>query len=197
MKVAITGSPNSSLNPNHKINEWLYRYFCDYEVVQISRSTGYDFYENYDAALEKVQQCDLFVNSACVSDYQLHFLKDTYGKVKKIINIGSIAGDFYKAQQTYNHENYPEVKYKLKKLCRILPLKSGPHSDILHLNISEIEHDEVKGITYDQIKNCLDFWFDNLYVQNMDIKPFADVDIMDTKKSNKIKTVLEIYDLEL
>lgn len=197
MKVAITGSPNSSLNPNHKMNEWIFDYFNEYEVIQISRTTGYDFDDNYEEALQLIYDCDIFVNSACIKDVQLKFLKDTYGKVEKIINIGSIAGDFYLAQQAYNHDNYPLIKNKLKNMCKILPLKSGPHSKILHLNITEIEHDEVKGITYQQLSDCLDFWLANTYVQHIDIKPFADVDIKDEKKSNKIRKVLEVYDLEL
>ena len=83
MKVVITGSKKSCIKPGiHKMNHWLHEYFSQFDLVQISRATGYDFDTDYDKAVEVARTADIFVNSACVKDYQVKFLNDVYGHVQ-------------------------------------------------------------------------------------------------------------------
>jgi len=191
MKVVITGSRISS-TPGHVINGWMYDYFKKHEVVQLSRSTGYDFNTDYDKALEIARSADVFVNSAAVNDCQIRFLNDLYGVVPKIISIGSIAGDFKDALDDF----YPKMKYQLKQDNKLLPLKNlGVHSDLLHLTLTEVENKEenLKGLTYDHFSKILDFWFEIPMFTNIDLKYFINEEYHSTDKKEKIQRVLEYY----
>ena len=84
------------------------------------------------------------------------------------------AGDMYPAPQNYpNHPNYPEVKHKLKERCKWIQLEQqDATTNLLHLNITETEDHKynVKGLRQPQLFKILDFWFDNPYIANMDLK---------------------------
>lgn len=159
MKCVITGHTRG-------IGKSLYDYFVSkgWKVVGFSSSTGHDVRVSYDEILKEAKTADLFVNNLCVEDCQIRFLKDLNGKVKRIINCGSIAGDF---QHLLDIE-YTRVKKELKKLCKDYSLLGK--SNILHLNITMAEDAKSTdyGIPFTDIVNAVDFWLDNPRVNNIE-----------------------------
>lgn len=198
MRVVITGGRESGINPGvHVLNSWLHDYFNEaHEVIQLSRSTGYDLDEKYNEIVEIATTADIFVNSACVKDYQIKLLEDVYGKVPYLICLGSIAGDFCGAPQSYpNHPNYPEVKHKLKERCKWIPLENQQaQTNLLHLNITETEDEKynIKGLRKKELYNVLDFWLANPYVANIDLK-FWTESYYKEHKQKKVQGILDWY----
>lgn len=191
MRVVITGSPKSNVS-SHVMNGWMYEYFKNHEIVQLSRSSGYDFNNSYDRALEVATTADVFVNSAVVEDYQIKFLNDLYGKVPKIISLGSIAADFSNALEGF----YPNMKQKLKLKNRLLPLQHMNNStDLLHITITEVENikESINGLNFQQLSKILDFWFENPFFINIDLKYFIDKGYQETFKVEKVQRVLKYY----
>jgi len=161
MKCVITGH-------SRKIGKEFFNYFNEkgYEVIGLSNSTGYDVRKKYKEMLEIAKTADIFVNNLCVDDYQLKFLNDLVGNVKKIICCGSIAGDFDHLLQI----EYSRVKKELKTLCKQYSLTHYDKTKILHLNITMAE-DAVStdyGIPYTDIINAVDFWMKNPRVNNIE-----------------------------
>jgi len=199
MKVVITGGRQSGINPGiHVLNSWLHDYFKDFDLVQLSRETGYDFDKNYDECVEIARTADIFVNSACVKDYQIKFLEDVYGHVPYIICLGSIAGDFKDAPQSYpNHPNYAEVKDKLKQRCKWIALERIDDSlktNLVHLNITETEDKNfnVVGLVKHDLYKILDFWIENPIMQNIDMKFYTE-SYHKEQKRNKVKKIVDYY----
>ncbi len=196
MKVVITGSKKSCIKPGiHKMNHWLHEYFSQFDLVQISRATGYDFDTDYDKAVEVARTADIFVNSACVKDYQVKFLNDVYGHVPTMICLGSIAGDMFGAPQKYdNHPNYPEVKHELKERCKWIQLeKQDAKTNLLHLNITETKEVEwnTEGLDKDQLFNTLDFWLNNQYISNIGYKFWSEN--YGEQKLAKVKGIVDYF----
>jgi NAD(P)-dependent dehydrogenase (short-subunit alcohol dehydrogenase family) len=159
MKCVITGHTRG-------IGKSLYEYFVfkGWKVIGFSTSTGHDIRECYDTILKEARTADLFVNNLCVDDYQIKFLHDLNGKIKRIINCGSIAGDY----DDLLNINYSRVKKELKQLCKHYSLQG--ESNILHLNITMAEDAKSTdyGIPYTDIVNAVDFWMDNPRVNNIE-----------------------------
>jgi|TARA_B100001094_G_scaffold40088_1_gene34685 hypothetical protein len=197
MKVVIIGGKESGIAPGiHNMNNWLHEYFAQYDLVQLSRVTGYDLDTKYDEIVEIARTADIFINSACVKDYQIKLLDDVYGHVPFLICLGSIAGDMYPAPQNYpNHPNYPEVKHKLKERCKWIQLeKQDATTNLLHLNVTETEDHKynVKGLQQPQLFKILDFWFDNPYIANMDLKFWTESYVKEYKQK-KIKGIIDYF----
>jgi methyl coenzyme M reductase subunit C-like uncharacterized protein (methanogenesis marker protein 7) len=198
MKIVITGGKKSIIKPGHHVmQEWLHDYFSKHEVIQLSRETGYDLDKQYDEIVKIAQSADVFVNSACVKDYQIKLLEDVYSYVPYLICVGSIAGDFHEAPQKYeNHSNYAEVKHRLKERCKWLPLETlDTKTKLLHLNITETvdPNYDVAGLKQIELNDILDFWFKNPIMSNIDFKFFTESYHYEGKKE-KIKKVVEYYD---
>jgi len=159
MKCVITGHTRG-------IGKSLYDYFVSkgWEVVGFSNSTGHDVRTSYDVMLDEAKKADLFINNLCVDDCQIRFLNDLNGKVKKIINCGSIAGDY---QHLLDIE-YTRVKKELKQLSKDYSLLGK--SNILHLNITMAEDAKSTdyGIPFTDIVNAVDFWMSNPRVNNIE-----------------------------
>ena len=198
-RVAITGGMESCINPGiHVMNSWLHNYFKEkYEVIQLSRATGYDFYKNYDDILNIGKTCDIFVNSACVADFQIKLLEDLYGHVPNLICLGSVAGEFHEAPQTYKHHpTYPLVKFKLRERCKFIALETMSNkTNLLHLNITETEdlHYGVEGLQKNQLAHILDFWIENPYIRGMDLKFFIGKAFNEGTKKEKVAKILAYY----
>jgi hypothetical protein len=198
-RVAITGGKESGINPGiHVLNSWLHEYFKEkYEIIQLSRATGYDFYKNYDDIVNIGKTCDIFVNSACVEDFQIKLLEDLYDKVPNLICLGSVAGDFHEAPQSYeNHVTYPQVKFNLMERCKFIPLeRMSSKTNLLYLNITETEdlNYGVEGLQKNQLTKILDFWIENPYVKRIDLKFFIGEMFKTHGKRKKIDKVLAYY----
>ena len=191
MRVIITGSKKSN-TPGHVMNGWMHEYFEGHEIITISKSNGYDFYTDYDRILEVAKTADIFVNSAAVENFQIKFFQDLYGHVPKIISLGSIAADFSDALNDF----YPKMKKELKTKHKFLPLTNlNVSSDILHITLTEVENIEehIQGMTYNQLKRILDFWFENPFFTNIDLKYFTET-YTDSDKLSKIQRVLAHYE---
>lgn len=189
MKVVITGGGNS-LDTSHVLGKWFLEIFKD--AVQLSRSTGYDFYTNYDSIVSEARKADLFINCSCVDDYQIKLLEDVYGHVPYMLVVGSISGDFHLALDN----TYSKVKHQLKKRCKMIPLEKKDNStNLLHLTITEVENEEIKkdGVTKDQLKELIEFWIKNPIMANVDLKFFISDDFLSEEKIAKVNKVLEFY----
>lgn len=192
MRVGITGSKESNTS-GHVMNGWMHDYFKDHEIIQLSRSTGYDFNINYAEAVEVAKTVDIFVNSAAVGDCQVRFLNDLYGHVPKIITLGSVAGDFSEALPDF----YPKMKHEVKLANKLLPLRHGnSFTKLLHLTITEVENLEkgIAGLTYEQLAKMLDFWLENPIFINIDLKYFNDVGYQTDTKNEKVKRIVDYYE---
>jgi len=191
MRVVITGSKQSN-TPGHVMNGWMHNYFSNDEIVTISRSHGFDFYNDYNKIIDIAKTADVFVNSAAVDNFQVRFFQDLYGHVPKIISLGSIAADFSDAINDF----YPKMKQQLKMKHKFLPLTDFKiSSDILHITLTEVENkqENISGMSYNQIKKILDFWFENPFFTNIDLKYFKET-YTDEEKLSKIKRVLAYYE---
>lgn len=157
MKIIITGHTSG-------IGEYLYEKFFlqGHEVVGISRQTGYDLSVDIDRVVEIANGCDLFINNTSVG--QIELLEKLHDKVKKMVVMGSIAGDYH---QLINNE-YSFAKRQLQEKCKELSLR--PHIHLLHLKISMLE-DAVSSdnlISFKQVYDIIDFWIDDSVFTNVD-----------------------------
>lgn len=183
MRCVITGHTKN-------IGKALYDYFVknNWEVIGLSRSSGYDVKTQYQEMLKIAQGADLFINNLCVGNCQIRFLNDLVGKVDNIISCGSIAGDFFQDLSNTDHCNYSIIKRDLKTLCKKYSLDYNVKTNILHLNISKAEEGfEDSGILLDDIVNAVSFWLDNTSIDNIEFHipktPYV---------KNKLKTKLGI-----
>lgn len=199
-KVVITGSKNSS-NSDHILGKWLHEYFTDnFELIQLSRATGYDFYKNYDEMVKIAKSADIFVNSACIDDFQIKMLEDVYGHVPYMLVLGSVTGDFYEpflnSKDWYDHHSdYIRVKHILKKRCQMLPLEQlSSNTKLLHLTITEVENfNDRRGITQQHLANVIEFWLLNPVISNIDFQFFTSEHFFSEYKMSKINTILNHY----
>lgn len=189
MKVVMTGGGKSD-NPSHFLGKWLFEMFDN--TVQLSRTTGYDFKINYDEIVKEARTADLFINCACVEDYQIKLLDDVYGWVPNMLVIGSISGDFYQAI----NDPYSKVKHELKKRCKMIPLERKTIvTNLLHLTVTEVEdlQNNKEGITRNQLKEIIEFWLRNPVMSNVDLKFFIGEHFLTGEKLEKVNRVLEFY----
>ena len=185
MNVAITGSRKGIRHSGSHILNWLHDYFSSYNVTQLSRETGYDFYKNFDDIVNKILKNDIFVNASCIDDFQIKLLNAVYGKVKYIICIGSIAGDFN------TDEDYAKVKRNLKERCKMLPIETlNTDTNLFHMTISEVEKDG-KGMSKNEFSRVLDFWFANPTIANVDFKHY--VESYDDWKIEKVRKIVDAH----
>jgi NAD(P)-dependent dehydrogenase (short-subunit alcohol dehydrogenase family) len=150
MKCLITGHTTG-------IGKALYDSFVlkGFDVVGVSRTTGYDISERYQDIIALAETCDLFINNAYCQDYQTRLLKDLAGKTK-IISIGSIAG--YYANSVLKKKEYCLNKSQLITETQRLSF----HHNVLVINVSLTENSSSDpGCTYNDIINVCNYWLDN------------------------------------
>jgi NADP-dependent 3-hydroxy acid dehydrogenase YdfG len=158
MKCIITGHTTG-------VAKVIYDYLKEagWEVIGVSRATGYDLATDIDSIVELSQGADLFINCANVGRAQLELLEKLHDKVDRMIVFGSVAGDFHQQLQS----DYSEHKRDLANRCFDLSLK--PDVKILHLNISMME-DAVTGdvlISYTEVMDTINFWLANPRIRSI------------------------------
>lgn len=162
MKVVITGHTTG-------IGKVLYDHFksiSSYEVIGISRSTGYDLNVDLEKVITEATGCSLFINNAAVDNVQLKLLESLHNKVEKMIIMGSIAGEYHQLIQT----DYSLHKQQLETRCKELSLVPG--NCLLYLKISMLE-DAVSSdmlVPFADVVQSVDFWLSNPRVTRMDFE---------------------------
>lgn len=151
MKCIITGHTTG-------LGKSMFEHFqsLGWEVIGVSRKTGYDLRFDLDKVVDLINTSDLFINNANVDRAQLDLLNLVNKNIKQIV-LGSIAGEFHQQLQS----NYSQRKFDLAQRCRELTLL--PSSKILHIQISMLE-DAVNGdvvIKYKEVLDVIDFWLKN------------------------------------
>jgi len=151
MKCVITGHTTG-------LGKAMYEAFksADWEVIGVSRQTGYDLNTDISRVVDLVNSADLFINNANVNRAQLNLLNAVDKNVKQIV-LGSVAGEFNQQLQS----DYSQHKADLAQRCRELSLL--PDTKILHIQISMLE-DAVNGdvlIKYQEVLDVIDFWMTN------------------------------------
>lgn len=151
MKCVITGHTTG-------LGKAMFDHFeaLGWEVIGLSRSTGYDLRTNLDKVIEIANNSDLFINNANVDFAQLELLNKVKRQVKQIV-LGSIAGQFEQQLQS----DYSRHKANLARRCQELSM--SPDTKILHIQISMLE-DAINGdvlIKYSEVIDVIDFWLKN------------------------------------
>jgi len=151
MKCVITGHTTG-------LGKALYNHFqtLGWEVVGISRQTGYDLRGNLKPIVDIINSSDLFINNANVDRAQLELLNLVNPNVKQII-LGSVAGEFHNQLLS----EYSKHKFDLANRCKELSLL--PNTKLLHIQISMLE-DAVNGdvlISYNEVIDVVEFWLRN------------------------------------
>jgi glycosyltransferase involved in cell wall biosynthesis len=129
---------------------------AEWEVIGVSRQTGYDLNTDISRVVDLVNGADLFINNANVNRAQFNLLNAVNKNVKQIV-LGSVAGEFNQQLQS----DYSQHKADLAQRCRELSLL--PDTKILHIQISMLE-DAVNGdvlIKYQEVLDVIDFWMTN------------------------------------
>lgn len=131
MKIAITGHTSG-------IGKGLYdRLAVEHNLIGLSRSNGYNICDQQEKILEKIHDCDVFINNAQDKNCQTSLFNKVYNlwknDFKTILNIGSLAryqiNDVRKsvyAQEKINLNN--QANYKVmsgRKSCRIITVNPG------------------------------------------------------------------------
>jgi short-subunit dehydrogenase len=143
MKVIITGHTKG-------IGKCLYNTFKfnSYNVVGMSKSTGYDIEKEYDRnkILEECKNADIFINNAYAPTGQTMLFQsvlDLYqGQSKKIINISSKLSYFYKNNDP-TLDNYISEKVKQNEISNSSLNSSFPH--VLNVVVGLVETDMSKS----------------------------------------------------
>lgn len=151
MKCVITGHTSGLGKAMHDAFK-----AADWEVIGVSRQTGYDLTTDIDRVVELANSADLFINNANVGRAQFDLLNAVNKNIKQII-LGSVAGEFNQQLQS----DYSQHKADLAQCCRELSLL--PDTKILHIQISMLE-DAVNGdvlIKYQEVLDVIDFWMAN------------------------------------
>jgi glycosyltransferase involved in cell wall biosynthesis len=151
MKCVITGHTTG-------LGKAMYEAFkaAEWEVIGVSRQTGYDLNTDISRVVDLVNGADLFINNANVNRAQFNLLNAVNKNVKQIV-LGSVAGEFNQQLQS----DYSQHKADLAQRCRELSLL--PDTKILHIQISMLE-DAVNGdvlIKYQEVLDVIDFWMTN------------------------------------
>lgn len=157
MKAVVTGHTKG-------IGREVYHFLQNkgYEVLGISRQTGYDLSQDLDKVIEVASGCDIFVNNTKL--YQTDLLERLYNKVDKIIVMGSIIADYH----FLINNHYSKQKSELQSLCYKLNLL--PSTNILYLKISMLE-DAVSSdmtVSFDDVIKLIDFWLKNPSISSVD-----------------------------
>lgn len=151
MKCVITGHTTG-------LGKAMFEHFqqLGWEVIGVSRQTGYDLTTDIDRVVELANSADLFINNANVDRAQFELLNAVNKNVKQIV-LGSVAGEFNQQLQS----DYSQHKADLAQRCRELSLL--PDTKILHIQISMLE-DAVNGdvlIKYQEVIDVINFWLAN------------------------------------
>lgn len=157
MKCVITGHTTG-------LGLVLFEHFqtLGWEVIGVSRQTGYDLETDVNRVVELVNQADLFINNANVGRAQIELLNAVNKNIKQIV-MGSVAGEYNDSLQT----DYSQHKADLAQRCRELSL--APETTLLHIQISMLE-DAVNGdvlIKFKDVVDVIDFWLENPKFTNL------------------------------
>lgn len=148
MKIILTGHTSG-------VGKFLYDHLSkENEVIGISRTTGYTLPNDIDKIIALSEGCDLFINNTYYGICQLTLLNKLHNKVKKMIVLGSIAGQYHQLIQS----DYSKNKLELAERCQAL--STVPGNKLLHLQISMLE-DAVSSdnlISYQEVLDTVEYW---------------------------------------
>jgi len=144
-KVAITGHTRG-------LGQELAQMFrlLGWEVIGFSKSQGIDIENDQAYIIEKIRDCDLFVNNAYANGKQLDLLNASVGLVKNIIIIGSVAAD----RPDPSMPEYSENKKILQARAR--EFYDSEQSNILLLRLTGKSYAD-----YYLIKRTINFWLEH------------------------------------
>ena len=118
MKVAITGHTSG-------IGQGLSNYFQErgYPVQGFDQTNGFFLPDAEDQVLERIEDCDIFINNALPVASQISLLKKLWPKWKnadkKIIVLGSILSQM-ESKMPSGVEDYQQEKNELARVCKSL-----------------------------------------------------------------------------
>jgi hypothetical protein len=136
-------------------------------VDGISRSTGYDFENDYNKIVDKALTYELVINNPYANDCQYRLLEDLNNKVPNIITIGSIAG-FYPDIFSKKH-NYSTNKNNLIELNKRLSYTSTSNLLLLNIGLTENASPE-PGCSYNDIASTCLFWLSTPSINQIDFR---------------------------
>jgi hypothetical protein len=145
-KICITGTTRG-----------LGKELCDY-----FRSQGHEVhgFQRGDDAYHGILGCDLFINNAYGDGLQMTLLNSLYGKVGKMVVMGSIASD-------YPDPLLPEYSKQKKELKeRVMELANIGETPILLLQLSGESYNDP-----DLICKTIEFWIENPKVTSVSFIP--------------------------
>lgn len=175
MRCVITGHTSG-------LGKAIFDHFCakGWDVVGVSKSTGYPIPEKIDDIVELANECDLFVNCSYAAGYQLEFLERLKRSTKKIIVCSTISRHYPFADILKNE--YVKNKQDLAQACEFLNTSTDiTLADALLLDLAfmqdhtgdldnptEITSDYV--ISFNDVIRAIDFWLDNPAVSLIQFK---------------------------
>ena len=118
------------------------------EVVGLSRTTGYELPGAFDRVVDAAEHCDIFVNNVHVynDDTQLRLLYEMFrrweGQYKRIITLGSRAGDYY---ITGNINEYATYKAALDVAHRQLFSRRDQRPMVHNIRPGYVDTGSVRG----------------------------------------------------
>jgi len=172
-----------------------------YNVLGLSRHNGYDITRNTDKIINLAKKSHILFVNAYSPMYQTDIIKSCINYVDKIIVSGSLAGYFEKIIPG----EYAKEKKMLRKYCNLKSLDTNCTTDILHLNLSCIEGNNVNldnpnaikcdyEITFDEIYEVIKFWIANPCFSEITFN-FKITDLFVSQVKDKIGTQQEIEHL--
>ena len=96
------------------------------EIIGMSRSTGYDFQQNYNDIIDICRECDLIFNNAHSSTLQASVIRDLSNTKVKLVTSGSIAANYgfsdYCKQKKIIEKTYQLYIRKYPERCLLLKM---------------------------------------------------------------------------
>ena len=164
MKVAITGHTRG-------IGQGLYNYFQErgHDVYGFSRSNGFALPDTESQVLDKIKDCDIFINNALPVSSQIFLLKELWPQWKninkKIIVLSSVATQMTSVAS--NIEEYRQQKLELDRLCKSFQYSQWPFSQcsimVIHPGfvatdlIADLDLPANQCMSVDQVVSVVDY----------------------------------------
>jgi hypothetical protein len=174
MKCVITGHTTG-------IGKAIYDHFLTlgWEVIGLSRTTGFTIPNDLDKIIEVSTDCDLFINSSYAGGNQDILVQALSNKVKKMIVLGSIA-----RFEPFNVliPEYATAKQKVAEACRLVSITNSDmpllHMDIAFIegstpNLADPDPTNFVGdfvIEYQEILSAIDFWLSNTKIRQIEFR---------------------------
>lgn len=154
MKIGITGHTDG-------VGKSIYeRLISNFDIIGLSRSNGYDI-KNIDKIIERIEECDVFINNAFQLNYQTLLFQKLFNKwkfsPKLIINMNSSCvyepSDwnplYANAKKDFREVSMNMIRSNVDKKVRVTNLyPSTLSSHIGFQNLNKIDIEYVSDIVY-------------------------------------------------